>query len=143
MRLTSLQKFLTYFSILLLLFSGIAWLVFNFFINHDSSFRFLVPWFLSIHGAASYVFLVVFGMLLSTHIFFNWRVKKNRRPSGIILTALFFILILSGYGLYYTGNDEFRDFISYLHWIIGIFCSLICGIHFFKKNKTKNSLKLN
>lgn len=135
MKLTFLQRFLTYLSILLLLTSGIAWLVLNFIMNHDSSFRFLIPLFLSIHGAASYIFLVVFGMLLSTHINFNWRVKKNRRLSGIILTAIFFILILSGYGLYYVGNDEFRNFLSYLHWIIGTFSSVVCGIHFFKKLK--------
>lgn len=148
MKLTFTQRFLLHLAIFTLLFSGVIWLIFNFFVDYDSDLRFLSSWSLILHGAASYVFLVVFGMLLSTHISFNWRVKKNRRLSGIILTLLFVILILSGYLLYYSGNEAFRTLTSYLHWTIGILSSTIFTAHFLlskshhkKPSSQKNSAR--
>lgn len=135
MRLTSFQRILCHLSIFALLFSGIVWLIINFYTDYDSPLHFLNAWSLKIHGSASYLFLIAFGMIISTHISFNWRVKKNRRKSGIITTALFSILIISGYLLYYVAGDEIRTFISYLHWICGILCSAFFIFHFATKTK--------
>ena len=137
MKLTAIQRFFSHLTIFILLGSGLFWLGFNFFVDHNSDFRFLSAWSLRLHGAASYGFLIVFGMLFSTHISFNWRVKKNRRKSGIILTALFVVLILSGYLLYYASGEEFREVMSYLHWIVGIICSAVFVVHFVVKMKKK------
>lgn len=137
MKLTFIQRIFSHLTIFTLLFSGIIWLIFNFFIDHNSDFRFLNTWSLMLHGAASYGFLIIFGMIISTHISFNWRVKKNRRKSGIILTALFTILILSGYLLYYASNESFRNFISYLHWIFGLLATGFFIFHFVKKSKLR------
>ncbi len=135
MRLTLLQRLLCHFSIFALLISGIIWLIVNFYLTYESPWYFLNSWSLKIHGAASYIFLVMFGMILATHISFNWRVKKNRRNSGIIATGLFFILIISGYLLYYLSSDEIRKITSYLHWISGLICSAFFIFHFTTKTK--------
>ncbi len=128
MKLTFRQRFFTHLTFFTLFFSGIVWLILEF--TNPEIFRDIRVYSLRLHGAASFGFLIVFGMVLSTHISFNWQVKKNRRISGIILTTILTILILSGYLLYYLGGEEIRAFTSYLHWIGGIFCSLIFAIHF-------------
>ncbi|MBU6141440.1 MAG: DUF4405 domain-containing protein [Proteobacteria bacterium] len=129
MRLTFFQRVFSYLTIILLFLSGLVWLLFNFFIDYDSPFRFLSIWSLRLHGAAAYALLIVFGMIISTHISFNWRVKKNRRKSGIILTAFLAILIVTGCLLYYLGDEEIRSYVSYIHWIIGIIFSIIFLLH--------------
>jgi hypothetical protein len=140
MKLTAIQRFFCHLTIFTLLVSGGTWLIFNFFIDHNSSWRFLSFWSLRLHGAASYGFLIIFGMLLSTHISFNWQVKKNRRKSGIILTAFLVILILSGYLLYYASDDSFRNLISYLHWLLGIVSGAIFILHFSIKLPKKSGI---
>jgi hypothetical protein len=144
MKLTSIQRFFAHLTFFALFFSGLVWLLFNFYLDYETPFRFLNAWNLRLHGLAAFGFLIIFGMILSTHISFNWQVKKNRRWSGIILTAIFTSLILSGYFLYYSGDDDFRSFSSYFHWISGLICLAFFMIHFLKKQqKSKNLSKKN
>lgn len=135
MKLTLIQRIFSHLSIFILLISGFVWLMFNFVIEHDSPWRFLNAWSLKIHGLAAFASLVTFGMLISTHISFNWRVKKNRRLSGIFLTAFFLILILSGYFLYYLGDEDIRNIMSWIHWICGIVAGLFFIFHFLFSSK--------
>jgi hypothetical protein len=137
MKLTFIQRFFIHLTFFTLFFSGLIWMLFNFYLDYETPFRFLNTWNLRLHGLAAFGFLIVFGMILSTHISFNWQVKKNRRWSGIILTAIFVALILSGYFLYYSGDDDFRSFTSYFHWIIGLICSVFFMTHFLKKLSSK------
>lgn len=138
MRLTSIQRLFCYFTSIVLFSSGLIWLIFNVFQNYNPDYRFFSIWSLKFHGAAAYGFLVVFGMIISTHISFNWQVKKNRRKSGIILTILFVILIITGYLLYYLGDEIVRNYVSYIHWIIGIFAAVVLPIHHLKHKKSSN-----
>lgn len=137
MKLTSIQRFFCHLTFFILLFSGAIWLILNPFVGENFSFLPFQVWCLRFHGLASFGFLIVFGMILSTHISFNWQVKKNRRKSGIILTTLFVILIVSGYCLYYVGSETVRNFLSYLHWVIGTFCAAIFIFHFLQKSRKK------
>jgi cytochrome b561 len=89
-------------------------------------------------------------MILSTHISFNWQVKKNRRISGIILTIILFSLIISGYFLYYLGGEISREFTSYFHWIMGLMGGGFFIFHLMTKSVSgsvnrakKGSMKLN
>jgi hypothetical protein len=94
---------------------------------------------MKIHGFAAFIFLVMFGMVASTHISFNWQVKKNRRISGIMLVAIFSILILSGYMLYYCGGDFLRKYTSYFHWALGAGSCLLYIFHALSKTKRQNN----
>ena len=138
MKLTFIQRFFCYLTFFTLFFSGVIWLILNPLISENFSFLSFQVWSLRLHGAASFGFLIVFGMILSTHVSFNWQVKKNRRISGIILIVFLVILIASGYGLYYVGSENLRSFTSYLHWIIGIFCAGIFIIHFLLKTRIRD-----
>jgi hypothetical protein len=138
MKLTFIQRFFTHLTFFTLFLSGLVWLLFNFYLDYETPFRFLNIWNLRLHGLAAFGFLIVFGMILSTHISFNWQVKKNRRWSGIILTAILTFLILSGYFLYYSGDEDFRSFTSYFHWIAGLISLKIFVIHFLKRKNHSN-----
>ena len=59
----------------------------------------------------------VFGLLWGIHIAKLWP-HKRRRSSGGVLTGIFALLILSGYLLYYVGDDNIRPMISALHWVV-------------------------
>lgn len=141
MRLTKIQRILTYISIFSLLFSGLFWLIFMFYLDYESPFYFLKAYNIKLHGFATLLFLITFGMLTSTHLSFNWQVKKNRRKSGLILTALLLGLIISGYLLYYLGDEDWRNYTSYFHWISGIICSVFFIFHFATKSKRKSKKK--
>ena len=43
--------------------------------------------------------------------------------------ATFLILILTGYLLYYAGDDQPRAMISLLHWVIGLGAPLAYAVH--------------
>ncbi len=135
MKLTATQRVFSHLTFFTLLFSGLIWLIFNFYLSPNTPLRFLNLWNLRLHGLAAFGFLIIFGMILSTHISFNWQVRKNRRPSGITLTVFCGLLILSGYFLYYCGDDDFRELISYFHWLAGLICSIFFTVHFLTKMK--------
>ena len=82
---------------------------------------------LKLHGAAAMIFLVIFGALLY-HIRPGWR-KKYQRPSGMLLLTACGLLILTGWGLYYLGNEKLRNLISTIHSIFGILLPVIIFFH--------------
>lgn len=68
--------------------------------------------------------LLVLGALKS-HIARAWKAGMNRL-SGAFLIAVNGFLIVTGYGLYYSGSEELRAWLSRWHaWIgLGIFVVL-------------------
>jgi hypothetical protein len=77
------------------------------------------PWWLRLHGAAAMAGLVVLGTLLPGHIARAWRARTNHR-SGLLMLGLAAILVVTGYGLYYVGDEDTRPWISMVHWLFGI-----------------------
>ena len=82
---------------------------------------------LKLHGAAAMIFLVILGVVLY-HIPPGWR-KKRQRPSGVALLAVCGFLILTGWGLYYAGNDRLREVTSATHSILGLLLPTIIFLH--------------
>lgn len=102
--------------------SGVAWLGFHYFLVRQGQFgperSPLEPWSLKLHGAFAFLALWLAGLLWGVHVVNGWS-QGRRRWSGSMLAGLYLALILSGYLLYYAG-DEGRDAISLLHWVIGL-----------------------
>jgi hypothetical protein len=73
-------------------------------------------------------FLVLFGTLLPTHVQPGWR-QKRQRPSGLSLITASAILALSGWGLYYVGQETLRNATSILHSVIGVVAPLLIEVH--------------
>ncbi|MDR3506604.1 MAG: hypothetical protein P4L64_01775 [Caulobacteraceae bacterium] len=103
--------------------SGVLWLVFHNFLAHRGAFGLeanpLEPWWLKLHGAFAFAALWLFGLIWGAHVVGGWT-SHRRRWSGGVLFGLFVLLIVSGYLLYYAGDDSLRAKVSLIHWIIGL-----------------------
>ena len=121
-----------YFSSVLLLVSGIGWLVGHYFLHGPSDFpgapNASEPWWLRLHGAAAMGFLVAFGALLPHHVRSGWRQHVNR-TTGVVMLVVVSALILTAFGLYYIGDDRARAFISIAHWTVGLIASVGLPVH--------------
>jgi hypothetical protein len=112
--------------------SGVLWLLFHYFMVHTGEFgperSPLEPWWLKIHGAFAFLSLWSGGVLWGLHVVNGWR-QKRRRWSGATLFGCFLVLILTGYLLYYVGDDQPRAMISIIHWILGLAAPLVFASH--------------
>jgi hypothetical protein len=112
--------------------SGALWLVFHYFLTREGEFGTtshpLEPWWLRLHGAFAFAAIWTFGLLWGVHIVHGWSMRRHRRSGGL-LVALLATLTLSGYLLYYAGDDELRSAVSVLHWAIGLGAPLLLLAH--------------
>ncbi len=150
-KLNPALKLILLISIGALFISGIAWIVTNSFFYSESDYGItpstLEPIFLSVHGIIAPIFLIAFGALFPTHISKAYKAKANLK-NGLSLLAIIFILIITGYLLYYTGSDGIRRYSSLIHSVLGallvpaIYLHIVTGRNFItnrKKAKSKRS----
>ncbi|MES2181271.1 MAG: hypothetical protein V4493_04135, partial [Pseudomonadota bacterium] len=79
------------------------------------------------HGVSAYLFVLLFGAVLPTHIKVAWKAKRNRISGGLMI-AVMSLLLVSGLFLYYA--DETRNAALWVHWIIGGGLVLLFPFHF-------------
>ncbi len=90
-----------------------------------------LPKLLALHGFVAYLALVLLGSL-SHHIASGW--KANRfRVSGGVLVALAAVLAISGWGLYYLGDESWRAITHTIHLVVGLAAPLGWMAHRFKR----------
>lgn len=126
--------------------TGGLWLIFHYFLVKQGEFgpvtNPLEPLWLKLHGAFAFASLWIFGLLWGIHITRLWP-HKRKRWSGGILTGTFIVLILSGYLLYYVGDDNVRPFISALHWVIGLACPCFFLWHRLARQRRRPAVRKN
>jgi len=83
---------------------------------------------LQLHGAAGMIALVLFGSLLPSHMLRAWSSRRGR-ASGGTLAGLFMLLTVTGYGLYYVGGESLRQWISVVHWAVGLGIPVLLTAH--------------
>jgi len=107
----------------LIFLSGLGWLGDHYLFAGSADFgdahAAFEPWWLRMHGAAAMAGLVELGSLFPGHIARAWRLRVNRR-SGLLMLGLVTLLVVTGYGLYYVGDEETQPWISMIHWLAGI-----------------------
>lgn len=107
----------------LLWLSGAAWLYLHYFGQVEGEFgpevNPLEPWLMRLHGLVLIPTLLALGGLLVAHIPKGWK-DVPQRNIGLGLSILLGLLILSGYLLYYVGNDIARNWTSVAHWSAGL-----------------------
>jgi hypothetical protein len=129
------SRWLTYAVLLTLWVSGAAWLWLQYwappagFEGHPAQ-----PLWMKLHGLAAMVFLLLLGALLPTHVKPGWA-KKKQRLSGTLLLALLGILIASGWGLYYLSEEQGRQAVSLMHWVLGLGMPAFSIYHFVRRKK--------
>jgi hypothetical protein len=83
---------------------------------------------LMVHGGAAMAMLMVLGALFPLHVRRAWRAQKNRLSGGAMVT-LNGLLIATAFGLYYSGSDLMRPWISDAHIAAGFALAALIVIH--------------
>ena len=107
--------------------TGLGWLLDRYLAHHDLPSAASI-WCMKVHGAALLVFLIAYGALLPNHVVLGWRLQRNRR-SGAVMLSVVATLVLTGYGLYYAGEESLRTLLSVSHWLLGLAAALALGLH--------------
>jgi hypothetical protein len=118
-----------------LILSGALWLLFHYYVRIPGEFgptlHPLEPWLLSIHGISSAGLLIGFGSVMPGHVRRAWRAARNRF-TGSIFFGVMLALIVTGYLLYYVGNETARSFLSIFHWVVGFGLPILAGWHIWR-----------
>ena len=138
-RLKRLQRYFLYTVLALLFLSGVAWTYWTYLPASPGDFETsATAWAMKIHGAAAMAVLVLIGMLLSAHVRFAWRARRNRANGSVFLSA-FAVLTITGYGLYYAGGERLRAWMSWIHLGVGLALPTLLLIHIFLGRRTRRS----
>jgi hypothetical protein len=117
----------------LLWISGVVWLVLHNYGQVQGEFgpeaNPAEPWMLRMHGAAMIAALLGAGSLLVVHVWRGWT-YRSQRVLGSVLTTTCSLLILTGYLLYYVGDETMRPWLSKIHWIVGLLILPIFLLHY-------------
>ena len=131
-RISRRRRLLTYVVGAGLWATGALWLLFHFFLQRQTDFgptpHPLEYWWRSTHGFFGFASLWTFGLLWGAHVADAWKSGRHR-VSGSALFAVLCWLIVSGYLLYYLGNDRLISVVSMLHWSVGLLLPVPFIIH--------------
>jgi hypothetical protein len=86
------------------------------------------PWLLQAHGFAAVGFVLLLGTLIPVHIRHSWHARKNRSNGAFFLSAVG-LLTLSGYALYYLGDEAWRNGASQFHLWLGLAAPVLLFFH--------------
>lgn len=112
------------YSIVAVLFvTGVAWIALDRAVWPETS-----TYLLRLHGGAAMVMLVLLGALLPLHMRIAWRRRRNR-ASGLVMVVANAVLVVTAFGLYYTGSETLRHWTSELHIVIGLALPLLVAGH--------------
>lgn len=81
-----------------------------------------------VHGAAAMAVLALTGGVIALHSAGAWRERRNLH-SGLALASALLALSVTGYLLYYVGEDGERAFASIAHWVVGVTTPLVVAWH--------------
>jgi len=138
--LKRLQRYSLYAVLALLFLSGVAWTYWNYLAAPGDLETSAKAWTMKIHGAAAMAVLVLIGMLLSGHVRFAWRARRNRANGSVFLSA-FAVLTITGYGLYYAGGEMLREWTSWIHLALGLALPILLLIHIFLGRRTRPAVQ--
>jgi hypothetical protein len=89
------------------------------------------PWLhplLVLHGVLNPFQCALFGWLAYQHIRVGWRMRANLL-TGIAMEFVFAGLILTGIGLYYAGEPEWRGRFVWTHRALGLLLPATLAVH--------------
>jgi len=119
------QRWLLYSASAVLLVTGAYWALLHYAGLHPYASEALL---MKLHGAAAMAALVAIGSVLPAHLPTGWAARHSRK-SGALMLAGSGLLAVTGYVLYYAGNEATRQVASYVHLALGLAVPLVLGIH--------------
>ncbi|HEX2565267.1 MAG TPA: hypothetical protein VHL85_00275 [Burkholderiales bacterium] len=104
---------------LALLASGAAWLCVRYGVPEASRPRGVLTISMRIHGAAAMGALGLIGAVTALHVKAAWLERRNI-ATGVGLAGSLLAIAITGYLLYYVGDEAARSVASAAHWLLGI-----------------------
>jgi hypothetical protein len=145
-RLPQWLRWSIYAVTLWLFLTGVIWLGAHYGLRKQGKFGEVIhplePWMLRLHGMAVMIGLFLYGSLLRAHIIKSWQIRQNRATGAVIATILG-LLTISGYLLYYAGDENIRPIISLAHWLIGLSVGAILPLHIWYGRNLQRSMVKN
>lgn len=89
---------------------------------------------IAIHGFSAMFFVLLLGTLLASHVRRAWQGRKNR-ANGVFFLTVVILLTLSGYALYYLGNESLRNANSQFHLWLGMLAPVLLVWHIWAGRK--------
>lgn len=130
--MAALQRRSVYTAGAVLFLSGAAWLALHYLGGArealDSAMHAAQAWALRVHGAAASAVLVVLGSVLATHVPAAWANRVNA-ATGLAVIAVVLVLAVTGWALYYAGDEALRTSVSALHWALGLAAAPLLAVH--------------
>ncbi len=112
--------------------SGVAFFVMNRWLTIEGEFGLekhpAQATVLKLHAASAFLMMVSYGYLLATHVPAGYR-SRRQRILGLGLVGAIGFLIVTAYGLYYVGGENFRSLIGYAHAAVGFVFPLLMAFH--------------
>ena len=131
-RLQRWQEWSVYATLGALIATGVAWLLLDWFVRVNGEFgpehHPAEHWSLIAHGVAAYAFLIIGGAMIPVHITLGWNMRRNLK-SGLTLASTCLVLAITGLGLYYLGDEISRNWVSIIHWVVGLIAVPALLIH--------------
>jgi hypothetical protein len=130
LRLDPRFRFALYGAFVLLVLTGAVWLVAEAFKDSPEGelWQRVSASMLMIHGGAAMITLLMLGALFPLHMRLAWRSGRNR-ITGPAMAAFNAVLIVTAFGLYYSGSDAVRPFMSNLHLVLGFALPALFVVH--------------
>jgi len=131
-RLPRWQEWSVYVSFGLLIATGIAWLLLDWFVRVPGDFgpehHPAQQWMLIAHGVVAYAFLIVAGAMIPVHVTLGWNTHRSLK-TGLTLAGAFLLLALTALGLYDLGGEIQRRWVSVIHWSVGLVAGAVLLLH--------------
>ena len=128
MRLAASLRYSLYGLIAALFASGAAWLVLRYGAPSPFGGSRWSAISMQVHGAAAMATLVLIGCAMALHTKKAWRERRNL-ASGIALSGTLLSIVVTGYLLYYLGEDTARSAASATHWLLGLAAPVVLAWH--------------
>ncbi len=122
-RLPPRRRYAVYAAAIGLWLSGAVWLVAHYWLVKQGDYgpetSPAEPLSIKIHGGFAMAALWLLGLLWGVHVVHGWRTRRGRL-TGALLLGLLGMLVVTGWLLYYLGDEGWREWASLLHWAIGL-----------------------
>jgi hypothetical protein len=91
---------------------------------------------LMVHGGLAMITLLLLGALFPLHVRLGWRSRRNRLTGPAMLTFNA-VLIATAFGLYYSGSDTVRPWMSDIHLVLGFALPLLFVLHVLRGRRSR------
>jgi MFS family permease len=137
-KLTRLRRWSLYAVAAGLWLSGGLWLVAHYYWIRQGAFgpetSPAEQWSLDIHGGFAMAALWFTGLLWGVHIVPGWHSRRGRWSGGA-MAGLLLLLAVTGYLLYYLGDEDTRGWASVIHWVVGLVTLPLFLLHRFTRKR--------